>query len=190
MKKIILILILINFQLYCAQKAALGLNINTSDLEIEAKTSLAFNTNHPVYRNFFIDANYISAEDSLVGFGLFVQNHPTTNNTNLTYSIGLRGVFTDHSGDDFTALPIYLATKARILKGHPSTHIGFKVSYAPSPLTFSDAQLYREYRIEIDSTIIENVNIYIGYRSIRTDYEDFDIDYNSGIYAGFRFVLE
>jgi len=189
MKKIIFILLFINLYIFAADKASFGLNINTDDLEVEGRTSLAFATNDPVYRNFFIDANFINAEESMFGFGLFVENSPI-NFQNISFAVGLRTVFSDHGSESFSAIPILLGAKARMYLGNlPKSHLGVKLAYAPSPLTFQDADSYFEYRIEADMSIIENVDIYVGYRSIDTNYEKADYNFNDAVYVGFKFVL-
>ena len=190
MKKLALLLLIINLNIFAMDKASLGLNINTGDLEVEGRSSLAFTTNDPVYRNFYVDANFINAEDTLFGFGLFVENSPI-NYQNIAFSIGLRAIFTDNGNDSFTAIPIMLGAKARMYLGNlPKSNLGVKFAYAPSPLTFQDADSYFEYRIEVDMSIIENINIYLGYRNINTNYEKRDVNYNDSLYVGFKFVLD
>ena len=75
--------------------------------------------------------------------------------------------------------------------GLPQSHIKVKFSYAPDPLAFSDASSYLEYRLEADIQAIDNVEIYIGYRGIDTNYRksENDINFNSAAYFGFRFVF-
>jgi len=190
MKKLILLLLIINLNIFAMDKASFGLNINTDDLEVEGRTSLAFTTNDPVYRNFYVDANFINADDTLFGFGLFVENSPI-NYQNIAFSIGLRTIFTDNGNDSFTAIPIMLGAKARMYLGNlPKSNLGVKFAYAPSPLTFQDADSYFEYRVEVDMSIIENVNIYVGYRNIDTNYANRDVNYNDSMYVGFKFVLD
>jgi hypothetical protein len=190
MKKILLLLFIINLNIFALDRASFGLNINTNDLEIEGKTSLGFSTNNPVYKNFYFDANLINSDDTLMGFGLYVENSPI-NYQNLSFAIGLRTIFTKNSGEDFTAIPIILGAKARMYLGNlPKSNLGIKFAYAPSPLTFQDADSYYEYRMEVDMNIIQNVNIYLGYRNINTDYESRDYNYNDSVYIGFKFVLD
>ncbi len=190
MKNLVLLLLIINLNIFAMDKASFGLNINTDDLEVEGRTSLAFTTNDPVYRNFYVDANFINADDTLFGFGLFVENSPI-NYQNIAFSIGLRTIFTENGKDSFTAIPIILGAKARMYLGNlPKSNLGVKFAYAPSPLTFQDADSYFEYRVEVDMSIIENINIYLGYRSIDTNYEKRDVSYNDSLYIGFKFVLD
>ncbi len=190
MKKIALLILLLNLEIFATDKASFGLNINTNDLEVEGRSSLAFTTNDPVYRNFYVDANFINSEDTLFGLGFFVENSPM-NYQNIAFAIGLRTIFTDNKGSSFTAIPIMVGAKARMYLGSlPKSNLGIKLAYAPSPLALQDASSYFEYRIEVDMNVIENVNVYLGYRSIDTKYNKKDINYNDSAYIGFKFVLD
>ena len=172
------------------EKGSFGLNINKDDVEIEGRGSLSFMTGSPVYSNFFVSGNYLNADESVYGLGLSVENSPT-NYRNLVFNIGLKSVFSDHGGQNFIATPITVGAKARLFLGNiPTTHIGAKFAYAPSPLSFKDADEYKEYRIEADSNVIENINIYAGYRSIDTNYNDGKTTtVDDSVYAGFKFVF-
>lgn len=172
------------------EKGSFGLNINQDDVEVEGRGSVSFMTGSPVYSNFFINGNYLNADEKVYGLGLSVENSPT-NYRNLVFNIGLKTVFSDYENQDFIATPITVGAKARLFLGNiPTTHIGAKFAYAPSPLAYKDAKEYKEYRVEADSNVIENINIYFGYRNI-------DTDYNSGqtktvddsVYGGFKFVF-
>ncbi len=175
------------------QRAAFGLNVNGDDLEVEGKISLATRTRNLRYRNFFVDANFISSNDNtLMGFGLYVENSPI-GYSHLKFGIGLRSIFAEMDKDDsYIAVPITMFARARMyIGGLPQSHIKVKFSYAPDPLSFSDASSYTEYRIEADIQAIDNVEIYLGYRGIDTNYKrtEDDIEFNSAVYFGFRFVF-
>ncbi len=190
MKKIALLLLLINLNIFAIDKASLGLNINPNDLEVEGRSTLAFANDDPTFRNFYINGNFINSDETLFGLGFFVENAPT-NYQNISFAIGLRTIFSDYKNDSFVAIPIMVGAKARMYLGDlPKSHLGFKFAYAPSPLTFQDASSYTEYRIEVDMSIIDNVNLYLGYRSIDTNYKKIDLSYNSSAYLGFKFVLD
>lgn len=189
LKKALVVLLLLGTQLFAYQRYAFGLNVNTSAVEFEGKFNTAPLTSDPAFRNFYIDMNLINDDDTLFGAGVFVENvfynyHP------LMFQVGVRSVFTSHSGDDFIALPILFGFKHKIYSGAiPVGTIGAKLLYAPSPLAFQDADKYVEYRIEATVQIIENVEIYAGYRNIDTDYKQQDVDYTDSGYLGFRFIF-
>ncbi len=189
MKKLIFAILLLSAQLFAYQRYAFGLNVNTDVVEFEGRANVAPLTSDPVFRNFYADINLINDDDSLFGAGVFVENvfynyHP------LLFQVGVRTVVTSHSGDDFFAIPILFGFKHKVYSGNiPIGTLGAKVLYAPSPLSFQDADSYTEYRIEATMQIIENVEIYAGYRNIDTNYQDYDFTYNDAGYLGFRFVF-
>jgi len=172
------------------EKGSLGLNINSDDVEFEGRAALSFLTDSPVYSNFYVDGNFLNSDENLYGLGISVENSPI-NFQNLVFNIGLRSVFSDHLGQDFSAMPIMVGAKAQLFLGDlPTTYIGAKAGYAPNALSFQDADEYKEYRVEIDSKIIPNVNVYAGYRNIDTDYNNKAYNLNDSFYAGFKFVLD
>jgi len=190
LKKISLASLILVTSLMSFEKGSLGLNINKDDVEFEGRASLSFLTDSPVYSNFYVDGNFLNSDENLYGLGVSVENSPI-NYQNLVFNIGLRSVFSDHMGDSFTALPIMVGAKAQLFLGDlPTTYIGAKVGYAPSALSFQDADEYKEYRFEVDSKIIPNVNVYAGYRNIDTDYNNRAYNLNDSFYAGFKFVLD
>ncbi len=190
LKKISLVSLILVTSLFSFEKGSFGLNINQDDVEFEGRASVSFLTESPVYSNFFIDGNYLNSDENLYGLGISVENSPI-NYQNIVFDIGLRGVFSSHDGEDYSAMPIMVGAKAQLFLGDlPTTYIGAKAAYAPSALSFQDADEYKEYRIEIDSNIIPNVNVYAGYRNIDTNYNSKDYNLNDSVYAGFKFVLD
>jgi len=190
LKKVSLVSLILVTSLFSFEKGSFGLNINKDDVEFEGRASVSFLTESPVYSNFFIDGNYLNSDENLYGLGISVENSPI-NYQNLVFNIGLRSVFSSHAGQDYSAMPIMVGAKAQLFLGDlPTTYIGAKAGYAPSALSFQDADEYKEYRIEVDSQIIPNVNIYAGYRNIDTNYNSKDYNLNDSVYAGFKFVLD
>ncbi len=192
MVKKLLLITLLTLPLFSAERANFGLNINNDDLEVEGRTSLYAQTNRLNYRNFFIDGNFIKGDDdNLYGVGFYVENSPQ-GYSNITFDIGLRSIFSgnDKLDKDFVAIPLLLNAKARMYLGNlPKSALGIKLAYAPSPLTFADGDSYFEFRIEADMHVIQNIDIYVGYRDIETNYDDKDITFNSAMYAGFKFLF-
>ena len=192
LKKLLLTALLCTMPALAGERASFGLNINNEDLEVEGRMSLASRTSRLEYRNFFIDANFINGEDdTLTGVGFYVENSPQ-GHSNLKFAVGLRSIFSKNDALDktFVAIPIVVSAKARMYLGNlPKSALGVKFAYAPEPLTFSDGSNYLEYRIEADMQIIENIDIYAGYRNIDTDYKAADVNFNSSLYLGFRFIF-
>ncbi len=193
MKKILITTLLFTLPVFAGrEQASFGLNINNNDLEVEGRISLAGRTSRLEYRNFFIDANFINGkDDTLTGVGFYVENSPQ-GHSNLKFGVGLRSIFSknDTLNKTFVAIPITVSAKARMyLRNLPKSALGIKLAYAPTPLTFSDGDSYFEYRIEADMQIIDNIDIYAGYRNLDTNYKVKDINFNSTAYAGFKFIF-
>ncbi len=71
----------------------------------------------------------------------------------------------------------------------PPVALEGKLAYAPSSLTFGDANNYSELKLSGDIEMIPNVRVYAGYRHIITGFE-FDKDYlfSNGLYGGLKFI--
>lgn len=189
MKKLIFLTLLCSMQLFAFQRFSFGLNVNSEAVEFEAKANIAPLTSDPVFRNFYVDVNFINDNDTMFGAGVYVEN-VFYNYPPLVFQVGLKTLFTQYQDDDFLALPILFGFKHKIYNGNiPVGTIGAKVLYAPSPLSFQDADSYTEYRVEATVQIIENVEIYGGYRNIDTDYELEKVNYSDSAYIGFRFIF-
>jgi len=192
MKKLLIMALLFTLPAVAAERASFGLNINSEDLEVEGRMSLASKTSRLEYRNFYLDANFINGEDdTLYGAGFYVENSPQ-GHSNLKFGVGLKSVFSHNDALDksFVAIPITVSGKARMyFPNLPKSALGIKLAYAPTPLTFSDGDTYFEYRIEAQMQVIENIEVYAGYRNIDTNFKEADVTFNSGAYVGFRFVF-
>jgi hypothetical protein len=201
LKKMLVALLLLTLHLSAYERGSIGLNINNEDLEIEGRTSLANRVNDLRYRDFYIDMNYINGDDSLYGLGFYVENSPM-GSKDLLFDIGLRSVFTD----SFAAIPIMMGAKIRMyLTNMPPATLGIKLLFAPEPLTFSDGKDYFEGRIETTMQLLQNVEVYLGYRRIETNYSESEDSgwnsyssssdnghkdpYNNSLYGGFRFIF-
>ena len=173
-------------------KASLGMNITTADLEIEGKFPIGGKIRRVAFRNFFVDGNFINTDNNaLSAIGVHVENSPH-GHSNILLGFGIRGLYSKNDALDktFVAFPISMLVQARMYFGNlPKSALSMKVSYAPSPLTFSDAKTYLEYRIEADMQIIDNIDLYLGFRNIDTNYDSQDLKFNSKAYAGARFVF-
>ncbi len=190
LKKISFISLLLATSLFSFERASMGVNINNDDVEFEGRSSIEYFTDIPEYRNFFVDMNYINANESLFGLGISSENSPI-NYQNLLFSVGLRGVFASKGGENFTAIPLSFGAKTRLgFNGLPETYLGIKANFAPSVLSFQDADKYKEYRVELDANVIPNVNVYVGARRIDTDYKSGAYRLDNKAYAGFKFVLD
>ncbi len=191
LKKIIAMLMILNLYAFGAEKVAVGLNINDTDLEVDAKASLSVLTNSFGYDNYYFTINWMNDKESFVSPGFYVENL-LRGSSNFIFGFGIKSVFTKHENLKFSATPFMISAKVRLIpRNFPPAYISANWIYAPSQLVFQDAKKYLEYRIEFNARVIENIELYAGHRSLNTEYkaEDKDILYNRSLYAGFRFLF-
>ncbi len=161
---------------------SLGLNINDEDVEVRATVDMSAAIGNGI--NYLIETSYLhTEEDNLfkVGFGA---TNTLKGADGLRLTLGLEGVF----GDDYAAMPLFCQASLRLPFDDdiPATSFTTRIDYAPSVLSFSDAEKYLEYRFEADMEVIQSIHLYAGYRNIDTDYETYDYNLNDSWYGGLR----
>ncbi|WP_373074047.1 YfaZ family outer membrane protein [Sulfurimonas sp.] len=183
------------------------LNINQYDLEAGVKLDMGqFNTTIEPNTT-FIGFNYLKADtehdsiagnsniDELIDFNFMVKQK--IENTDLTVGLGIKAVYTSNKFDkkyDYLSLPIGAEIMYKLPLDIP-TPLKLKASanYAPSSLSFSDADGYLDYRFEMYLELMEKASVYLGYRNIETEYDtkyyhyNNDITYNKSTYFGIKF---
>jgi hypothetical protein len=91
---------------------------------------------------------------------------------------------------DFMSIPLGLQFAYKLpLKDLVPMYLNGELYYAPTVLSFSDADSFLEYRISYDIELIDHGRVTLGYRSIDTNYESDrggDFTYNSYWYVGFK----
>lgn len=163
---------------------SIGLNISDKDLEVLASVNLNQYADYSDSTTYVIDGYYLRTDDdNLFAIGLSGEN-TLQGVEGLTLGFGARFVFTDN----FTALPLF--GKARYTLPFndriPTTSLNVSLAYAPSVLTFSDGESYREFRMEADMEVIQNIHLFTGYRNIDTEYKSYDTTFNESFYAGMK----
>jgi len=165
----------------------IGLNINSEDVEIEGAMDINSFAEYTNGTMFIADANYINTEyDSMFGVGLSAHNSfQGQGMEGLSLGLGARFVHLDN----FSALPLmaeasYAATFAESL---PAASFSLAFLYAPSVLSFDEAENYFEFRAEAGMEVISAVSLYVGYRNIDVEYTGFSSDtFNSSLYGGLK----
>lgn len=161
-----------------------GLNINSDDAEFEASVGINDAFNIQSQTRYDIHASYLHSDDNLftVGFGA---TNTLDGADSFAFGVGINAVF----GDNYTAVPLYgkLSWILPFDEPIPETSLSLYAAFAPSVLSFSDADSYSEFRFEADSEVIDHIHIYAGYRNIDTDYETYDYNFNDSWYGGVRF---
>ncbi|MEA3455598.1 MAG: YfaZ family outer membrane protein [Campylobacterota bacterium] len=173
-------------------RSTVGLNVNTEDFELEGAMDITTFSEYTNGTIFIADANFINTEyDTLFGIGLGAHNS-FQGMEGLNLGLGIRYVYIE----DFMALPLMIEASygLPLIDAIPSVSLSASMLYAPSALSFDEAENYFEFRLEAGIEVISSVGVYIGYRDIEIEYldsfsENLDNSYetfNSSFYGGLK----
>jgi len=163
---------------------SIGLNINSDDIEAEGSLDLNRMIGYGNGTNYMLDGSYLhTEEDDLFKLG-FGASNTLSGAEGLTVTLGIESVFSDN----YAAIPLFGQAKLRLPLDEPIpvTSLIARVDYAPSVLSFIDADNYLEYRFEADMEVISNIHLFGGYRNIETNYERYDHTLNDSWYGGLK----
>jgi hypothetical protein len=163
---------------------SIGIDINSDDVEVLASVNLNTLADYANGTTYILDANYLRTDGyNMTRIGFSGQNR-LQGVEGLTLAFGLKGVF----ASDFLAFPLMAkATYELPLKDSiPTTSLSLNLAYAPSVLSFRDADNYSDFRLEADMEIISNIHLFTGYRNISTNYNNHDKTFNNSFYAGLK----
>lgn len=168
------------------------ININEYDLGLSAKFDIGqFNTRVEPGTT-FVGAKYLKGS---LENGDFKEKHSFAelnflkvkeiSDTGMSLGLGVKA----NTTEDFVTVPlglemVYCVPNVRTI---PIT-INGSIYYAPTVLSFKDAEKFLEVGANIRFEIIENGLIVLGYRKIDTTYTK-KINYNDSAYLGFKFAF-
>lgn len=182
---ILIILILSNTLI---AKDIIGINVNSDAVEVESKVDVTgyFLTSEDGTK-YNVESNYLNTSHSYLFGAGFSANGEVTTIPGLQFSVGAKLVMSDNKQDSFFAVPLMAKAIYQIpIKDIPTSYLSASLLYAPESLSFSNAESYSELRVEADVDVIDNVSLYSGYRSIDTDYKDYDKNLDQAIYGGLK----
>ena len=161
----------------------IGLNINDEDLEVTASIDLNTLTYYSDSTSYSLDASYLHTDgDDLVTVGVSAES-TFQGVQGLALGLGIKSVF----ADDFIAIPFFAKAKYTLpFYSMPTTSLATSFAYAPSVLSFSDAESYTEFRVEANMEVINNVHLFGGYRNVHTEYDTNDLTFNNSFYGGLK----
>ncbi len=171
-----------------------SLNLNNDDIEVKGNIDLGELNQSDYPDTYFLTLGFLDVDnkestDPLLSAG-FMLRQDITGAQGLKFGIGMTGVYTKVANESYAAVPINaeLAYTLPIDFAMPVILSG-RLAYAPSVLSFKDADRYFEGRAELGLQIVEQGTLFIGYRKITTDFEDNrggDYTYNDTGYIGFK----
>ena len=181
MKQILLSTLLITGLL---QADSIGLNVNSEDVEVQGTITLDSLSAYGNGIQYIISGNYLHTDNDDLFKAGFSASSSLPGAEGLTVTLGMESVFSD----SYLAMPLFGQVSLRLPLDEPipATSLIARVDYAPSVLSFIDADRYLEYRLEADMEVISNIHIYGGYRNIETDYDTYDHTLNDNWYGGLR----
>ena len=173
-------------------RTTVGLNINTEDFEVEGAMDITTFSEYTNGTIFIADANFINTEyDSLFGIGIGAHNS-FQGMEGLNLGLGVKYVYIE----DFMALPLMIEASygLPLIDAIPTVSLSATILYAPSALSFDEAENYFEFRAEAEIEVISSVAIYVGYRDIEIEYlpsfsENLNSSFetfNSSFYGGLK----
>ncbi len=192
LKKLLLTLAL-SVSLFAAHDASV--NLNSDDIELNGNIDIG-ELNQSDYPNMyfltlgFLDVENAESTDPLWSAG-FKLRQEITGMPGLRFGIGAKGTYTEVGQRKHAAIPlgVELVYTLPIDSAVPVIVSG-SFDYAPSVLSFKDADSYMEKRLELGVQIVEQAVIFAGFREIDTDFDvrgaGGDYEYNDEFYIGFR----
>ncbi len=181
--KLFLLILLSSVLLF--SRNTVGLNINTEDLELTGEMDVNTFSEYTNGTMFVVNANYLNTiDDNLFGLGLSA-NNSYQGAEGLSLGFGAKFIYLEN----FMAFPLMAeATYAFMLMDNiPMASLSANILYAPTALSFDEANNYFEFRAEAAMEVINAVSLYVGYRDIETEYIDFDFEtFNSSFYGGLK----
>jgi hypothetical protein len=191
LKKIALIA-LCSISAFAIQNAEL--NLNKKDLAVAAKFNVGSSSDSQAALAGFklLNADKSNSDDLNTKLNSFVElsllMRDELNGNGLFIGLGVKLNGTKRLEDNFATVPIGIEIDYKIPAFMPM-HIGASAYYAPSSLSLAEAKDFLEYKIYYDIRVIRNGAISIGYRSIDTNYKNYDFSYNKSAYVGIKFTF-
>lgn len=168
-----------------------SININNEDLELNANLDVGQFNENVEPETMFVGVRFLDADnsnrvnnDALYEVSFAMQRE--MGESGLKVGLGIKANYTK----DYMTLPLGISFEY----GLPTNTVvpmavRANVHYAPKVLSFRDADKYFEYRLEYDAEVIEHGHVIVGYRHVKTDYDDVrgNFTYNASAYVGFNF---
>jgi len=189
-KKIIASLAISTCILSANNTAEINVNNNTLGLEIDYGINELYDLdNNSIYS---LSLSYLSSEDTkgtestdrILNLGFKIMN-PYTNDSGFSLGLGINTVWVNNYSKTFFAIPLSIFADYSI---SDKLSLNTNLSYSPKILSYSGAENYQELTSKLNYKVIDNGFIYVGYRNIKTTYENVkeSIKFDDSIYLGYK----
>jgi len=185
-KNSILIILILSSSLFA--KDQIGFNVNSDTVEVMSHTDVTgYIQTDEDSTKYKIETNYLNNSYSYLFAAGFTANGDVATVDGLKFSVGAKFIMSDNKQDSFFAIPLMAKAMYKLpIEEIPASYLSASFLYAPSSLSFSNADSYSELRVEADVDVIDNVSVFSGYRSIDTDYKEYDKNLDQSIYGGLK----
>ncbi len=168
-----------------------SLDLNNDDVEVQGNIDIG-ELNRSDYPDMYfltlglLDVDNKEKTNPLYSAGFMLRQN-LSGADDFKFGIGIKGTYTKVGNAKHATVPINaeLAYTLPLDISMPLV-LSASLAYAPSALSFKDADKYFEGRAELGLQIIEQGTLFVGYRQIDTDFEGGDYEYNDTGYIGFR----
>lgn len=124
----------------------------------------------------------------VVHFAMHLVDAAASGADTLQAGLGLRLVYANPDESSLDGGAVALGGFARyVLPNANRFHIAGHLYYAPDVVSFGDVSEYYEVGARIGYNVIRDADVYLGVRSVKTDYELGDLSFDSGLHVGFQF---
>jgi len=192
MLKKLLIGLALSSSLFAMHEASI--NLNNDDIEVNGNIDLGELNKSDYPDSYFLTLSLLDVEQNtntepLYSAG-FMLRQPIHGAGGLKFGIGVKGTYLKAGTIVHASVPINVGLSYVLpLDFVMPIYISGDLSYAPSVLSFEDADRYFEGRTELGLQIIEQGSLFVGYRKIDTNFKGTsggDFTYSDTAYIGFK----
>jgi len=171
-----------------------SINLNNDDIEVNANIDLG-ELNHSDYPDSYfltmglLDVGRNVNTEPLYSAG-FMLRQPIHGTNGLKFAIGVKGTYLKSGTVTHASVPINVGLSYTLpIDFVMPIYISGDLSYAPSVLSFEDADRYFEGRTELGLQIIEQGSLFVGYRKIDANFKNTsggNYTFSDTAYIGFK----
>jgi hypothetical protein len=167
------------------------INVNNNTLQVSAEYDLSNKFELNPNSNYLMNVSFLKSNQNdlpkntqtLTSLGGKILNK-NIEGTKLNLGLGIKAVMVDNSEDDFIAMPLSVFASYSF---SDKITLDAEVNYAPSVISFLDAETYSENIAKLNYKIIDNGMIYIGARDIETKYDNGNrIPFDHTMFFGYK----
>jgi len=188
-KKIITSLVLGTSILSATNMAQINVNNNTLGLKGEYEINELYDLSNDA--KYSVTLEYLSSEDTaanentdrIINLGLKIMN-PYINDYGVSFGMGMNAIWVNNYSKTFIATPLSVFADYAISEEFT---VDASFSYSPKILSYSDATNYREFTTKLNYKVIDNGFAYLGYRDIKTKYDDDkSLKFDNSLFFGYK----